>query len=599
MKLLIKIFAQFFIIILATSSLFAQWTNIDWKMHNVGKVRQFITNMGTLDDSFENAKKTTYPGLLFCEMPPGSNEEHLYQGGIWIGAITPEGDTLVSVTRTHFTPSEFYPTSEPWDTVWVATKGDTFDIPYWQNYSAISDQDFICRYSDYNILNITDHKPLYLDVIQRSYAWSSEPLDEFIVFNYDIIPTKIDLKNVYIGFWLHGEIGNNDIADNFIDEWTYFFPEQQMAVGEDNEGGNDGNTISPIGIKVLDPVDSLNTLNWSYKWYDHEDLGGYGRDAYRYQKAMCGGEIMQNRPDIERVHVSVCFGPFEQVSVGDTLHFEMAEIFGYGMDDLMENADYLEFLKDRNYRVPFPPPKPPLRIISRSQEVHLSWKPLETDCNPEEYYDPYRGDKCPRPFEGYRLYKSTVSTNGPWTLLAEYDIPDNEYEQNTGISYEYTDIGLLNNLEYFYSVSAFSKPDSVTNFPSQESSINANAQTVIPGTPSPETVGQVVVVPNPYRGDIAYHHYNPPWEKPDGTRQRWMEQDRRIQFINLPAQCEIKVYTLAGDLTATINHYDPNKGYEDWNLTSSVGQAISSGIYMFTVEDNTGKVQLGKFVVIK
>ena len=107
-------------------------------------------------------------------------------------------------------------------------------------------------------------------------------------------------------------------------------------------------------------------------------------------------------------------------------------------------------------------------------------------------------------------------------------------------------------------------------------------------------------MPNPYRGDIAYHTYNPPWEKPGGTRARWMEQDRRIQFINLSAECEIKIYTLAGDLVNTIKHQDPYKGYEDWDLTSVVGQSVSSGIYLFTVEDTqNNKVQSGKFVIIK
>jgi hypothetical protein len=79
-----------------------------------------------------------------------------------------------------------------------------------------------------------------------------------------------------------------------------------------------------------------------------------------------------------------------------------------------------------------------------------------------------------------------------------------------------------------------------------------------------------------------------------------MEQDRRIQFINLPAQCQIKIFSLAGDLVNTINHADPSKGYEDWNLTSMIGQAIASGIYLFTVEDQVnGNVQVGKFVIIK
>ncbi len=123
---------------------------------------------------------------------------------------------------------------------------------------------------------------------------------------------------------------------------------------------------------------------------------------------------------------------------------------------------------------------------------------------------------------------------------------------------------------------------------------------MVPGTAPPKTVGEVAVVPNPYRGDVAYNSYNPPWEKPSGNRPWWMEQDRRIQFIHLPAQCEIRIFTLAGDLVNTLQHTDPDRGYEDWNLTSHVGQAISSGLYIFTVEDKTnGKVQVGKFVVIK
>jgi hypothetical protein len=79
-----------------------------------------------------------------------------------------------------------------------------------------------------------------------------------------------------------------------------------------------------------------------------------------------------------------------------------------------------------------------------------------------------------------------------------------------------------------------------------------------------------------------------------------MEQDRRIQFTNLPEHCEIKIYTIAGDLVNTLPHDDASHGYADWNLTSSVGQAVASGIYLFTVEDRTnGKVQIGKFVIIK
>ena len=108
-----------------------------------------------------------------------------------------------------------------------------------------------------------------------------------------------------------------------------------------------------------------------------------------------------------------------------------------------------------------------------------------------------------------------------------------------------------------------------------------------------------MVIPNPYRGDISYNSFNPPWERPPSGRD-WLEQDRRIQFINLPPQCEIKIYSLAGDFVARIEHNDSSRGFHDWNLTSTSGQAVASGLYLFTVEDlKNSNVQVGKFVIIK
>ena len=238
-------------------------------------------------------------------------------------------------------------------------------------------------------------------------------------------------------------------------------------------------------------------------------------------------------------------------------------------------------------------------MTTSNHEVSLDWTPLPGGVNPETYTDANRGDTVKYPFEGYRLYRSTKGSDGPWTLLAEHDVL-NDIGYNAGLQYTYRDAGLLNNVEYYYTLTSFSQPDKVIKFASQETGLSSNAHVVVPGTPPPQTVGEVAAVPNPYRGDLPYSSYNPPWERPQGNRPWWMEQDRRIQFINLPAQCQIKIFTLAGDLVNTIEHADPNKGYEDWNLTSMIGQAISSGIYLFTVEDRVnGNVQVGKFVIIK
>ena len=569
--------------------LHAQYTNLDWRMTTAGKIRQVITNMGAMDKA-----RTDFPGLINAEFPPGSDEEHMYQGGFWVGGITPTGDTLVSMTQAHFTPHEFYPSAADWDTIWTGSKGDTLQIPYWPNYECISDQDFICRYSDDNLLNIDDHTPMHLDVVQTVYSWSSGQLDEFLLYKYYVTAKQFPISNAYLGFWMHSAVGNVGASDNFIDEYTHYYPQYHMALAEDSPGWTDGTAISPVGFSVLAPVEGVE--KWSFKYYEHEELPSRDPACYR---EMASGTIMPDRIERARAHIIFALGPFN-LDVGDTLVVEMGEVFGFGLKDALANADYLNFLKSKNFRVPAPPPKPLLRVATTSHEVTLDWTPQPGGVNPETYTDANRGDTITHPFEGYRVYRSTKSSDGPWTLLAEYDVPGNGHGYDTGLNYTYKDAGLLNNVEYYYTVTSFSLPDEVIHFPSQESGLSANVKEVVPGTSPPATVGEVAAVPNPYRGDIAYSSYNPPWEKPTGDRPWWMEQDRRIQFINLPPLCEIKIYSLAGDLVYTLQHNDPSRGYEDWNLTSSVGQAISSGLYLFTAEDKSnGNVQVGKFVIIK
>lgn len=578
--------------------LLAQQTTLDWKLHTVGRVRQVVTNTGGLNAKQDNL--FDFPRLINCEYPPNTFEEHITEAGLWIGAIVGQ-DSLVSVAQGEASSREFYPSDAPWDTIWVVNRGDTVDIPYWPRYVGISDQDFVCRYSDYNpvSLRVPNHQPLYLDVIQTSYAWSSNPLDEFIVIRYYIMPTKIDLQDVYLTSWINGNVGYAGNEEYGLDDETYSRMDRLMQICVDLPGGGDGDAIGAIATKVYPPSNAPPPPKATFIWYNGRLQGLPYRDGERFEQ-MSRGMVMQDQSSTgDGTKSMISIGPYS-VRVGDTLKFSVGIILGQGIRGVLANADYLDWLIDQNFAIPSPPPAPPLRVESRHQQVVLNWRPRPGDVNPEIYRDPNRADGELQPFEGYRVYKSTRSATGPWTLLAEFDVPDNAFYQNTGLEYEYTDIGLLNNLEYYYTVTAFSKPDAVIHFPSLESSLNANSRRVVPGPEPPQTVGQVAVVPNPYRGDIAYHAYNPPWEKPDISRDFWMEQDRRIQFINLPARCEIKIYTLAGDLVSRLTHANPTQGYEDWNLTSSVGQAISSGIYLFTVEDlSNGKVQVGKFIIIK
>ena len=160
----------------------------------------------------------------------------------------------------------------------------------------------------------------------------------------------------------------------------------------------------------------------------------------------------------------------------------MGLILGENESDINGKGNYLTQLKSRNYKVPSPPPPPQISIIPENNAVTIKWTPNPDGNNPEEFTDPDRSDGITKPFEGYRIYKSTSSNSGPWTLLNQYDKID-DYGPNTGIEYEYKDEGLLNNIEYYYTVTSYTLPDETIKFPELESSKSKSSSIAIPGTP--------------------------------------------------------------------------------------------------------------------
>jgi hypothetical protein len=141
--------------------------------------------------------------------------------------------------------------------------------------------------------------------------------------------------------------------------------------------------------------------------------------------------------------------------------------------------------------------------------------------------------------------------------------------------------------------------------PAIKSSPESNATATV--TANLTTTNDVVVVPNPYRGDVKYTETG--WENIDGN-YTYAEEYRKIAFLNIPERCVIRIYTLAGDLCKVIAHngnsdsdtpywYGKNGAY--WNLINDNQQAVYSGIYLFSVQDVDKKKDdfVGKFVIIK
>ncbi len=102
---------------------------------------------------------------------------------------------------------------------------------------------------------------------------------------------------------------------------------------------------------------------------------------------------------------------------------------------------------------------------------------------------------------------------------------------------------------------------------------------------------KIGVVPNPYISANA-------WEKRNLNQTG--RGERRIDFINLPAKCEIRIYTLTGALIKTIyKDSSPTDGAVSWNLITDDGMDIAYGVYIYHVTAPEIGEHIGKFAIIK
>lgn len=193
----------------------------------------------------------------------------------------------------------------------------------------------------------------------------------------------------------------------------------------------------------------------------------------------------------------------------------------------------------------------------------------------------------------------------PSTLILE-DAPASELTEDGYLKYfeyEYTIKDILPTVQYYVSVTTFDYGAPKSGLDALETSKTLNAQRVY-AMPSVDEVTSeglpVYVYPNPYRIDGGYRE-----DGFEGREAVWYipERDRRIHFANLPAKCTIGIYSLDGDMIREIEHdRDPNAAdasHDTWDMITRNTQAITTGIYYWTVTDDHGKTQIGKFVVIK
>ena len=103
-----------------------------------------------------------------------------------------------------------------------------------------------------------------------------------------------------------------------------------------------------------------------------------------------------------------------------------------------------------------------------------------------------------------------------------------------------------------------------------------------------ENISKIRVVPNPYLVSSLY-------EREYGELRQ--EPLRQIQFINLPSECTIYIFSVSADLVKTLHHNSTN-GTEVWDLRTESGREIAPGVYIYVVK-SAGTEFKDRFAVIK
>ena len=266
------------------------------------------------------------------------------------------------------------------------------------------------------------------------------------------------------------------------------------------------------------------------------------------------------------------------------------------------------------------PPAPTFRVTPGDHRVTIEWDNL-----PEILIRARLVGTANSSFAGYRLYRledwrnrrSMVPPLDNWALVHAYgltlangevpiasitdttlDFDRIAYEQKHYPPGRYRDVDSTakDGFDYFYVVTTVMDFSYVDRFGVRttrrvEGPITARFdQRVVPFSVAKTSAGRVWVVPNPFRAEAA-------WDRPVVPGD---PLTRHIDFMGLPqARSTIRIYTVAGDLVAQLDHDGSGgDGEAAWDLISRNGQDVESGIYLFTVDSSLGH-QVGHFVVIR
>ncbi len=363
---------------------------------NVGEVQINITNWGLIGSTYSLTRP--WSDAPSCQWPAGSGNEYLWGAGLWVGGVV-LGERLVSSGGWG---SEVYPLDEVEHTIYEAVGGrlirpagntnasgkrapdpnpdddgdglvdeeilngfdDDEDGEIDEDFAQIGNQMMVLTNYD-NTRRAReaypDHTPMNLEIVQSSFQWENDLVDDFVGFDYQITNVGVTtIEKVYIGFFADSDIGPRGLSGGADDDMAGSWPENRGSVGLVR--GSDGawapvqvgymydasetellegyfgivflgHDVDPSGVRAPTNV-GMRTFQAFQGNASFEQGGDPSNDDEAYQLlSAVRDDWDQNTPTGKQsdFRFLVSAGPFSRLGPGEVLNFQVAMVMGSGL----------------------------------------------------------------------------------------------------------------------------------------------------------------------------------------------------------------------------------------------------------------------------
>jgi len=260
------------------------------------------------------------PDGLGLEYPVGSKIEHLFGGGIWIGAIVDTGTSgnprrVIAVTTGYGGSSsgyvrEMFGHLTDRDTFYTASISDLYspnrrrvdddgdgkidedeldgydndgDGKFDEDYNAVSESDVYIAYVDtFHSPIVLGHIPLGIKVWQRSYAWASRVKEPIVIMEYNIINVgRRRLDSVYLASYADMDVGPANVSGFYERNFSGYLPDVRTAFTHNPTD----KPATPLGMTVLGTPKRLDSLRYTFQWHARQNNPSSDAIAYRYMSS--------------------------------------------------------------------------------------------------------------------------------------------------------------------------------------------------------------------------------------------------------------------------------------------------------------------------